>query len=518
MKRTMRKELFRAISKSMGRFLSIFLIVALGCGFFAGVKAAGPDMKEAADGYYDNTSLMDLNLVSELGFSRENVTAISETNGVSAVMPSWQTTLVAINNGENLKILVQSISAGKDWAELNKLTVIKGRLPQNSSECVIDDRAVRNGDYAVGQTLSFEDSDENSGNSLLSQTSFTIVGTADSPLYVSFSGGSTTLGSDKPNYNIFVESDAFSSDIYTNIYVSLTGTAPLNSYSNEYTDRVDAVLADIRETGSKESAARRREVIDQKTAELAVPEGASAQQIAAGKAAQESLNKLTNTWYYLDRTTISGYSSFKDDAARINAIAAIFPIFFFGVATLVSLTTMTRMVDEERMQIGSLKAFGYSRRSIAMKYVSYAALASALGGLCGLLIGFQLFPRVIYNAYLIMYRLPPIHPPFRVDLAWITLLIAVGSTSAAALFAILTSLHSTPATLLRPKSPKIGKRVSFRKDSFHLAPHGIYPESYCKESSSIQETFFYDCVRNCRMYCADTDRIRAQKFCGWSCR
>ena len=155
-----------------------------------------------------------------------------------------------------------------------------------------------------------------------------------------------------------------------------------------------------------------------------------------------------------------------DDAARIDAIASVFPFFFFAVAALVSLTTMTRMVDEERTQIVSLKALGYSRRSIAVKYVSYAAMASVLGGLAGLLIGFQLFPRVIYKAYLIMNRLPPIHPPFRMELAWITLLTAVIGTSLAALFAILTSLHATPATLMRPKAPKIGKRVFLEKIHF----------------------------------------------------
>ena len=491
MRRTMRKDLFRAITKSLGRFLSIFLIVALGCGFFAGIKASGPDMKEAADGYYDETSLMDLQLISELGFSQENVQAISETQGVSAVMPSWQTTLVTINQGENLKIRVQSISADEGWDELNNVTVIDGRLPEKSSECLIDDVAVKSGDYTIGQTLSFEDIDENADDSMLSGYSFTIAGTVDSPLYISFSGGSSKLGSDEPDYNIFVAAEAFSSDIYTNIYVTADNASSVNSYSDEYTDRVDTVLSDVKETGVKESDLRRADVIEQQLADLVIPDGASEEQIAGAKAAAaESLDTLTNTWYYLDRTAIAGFSSFKDDTERIDAIAAIFPVFFFGVAALVSLTTMTRMVDEERMQIGSLKAFGYSRRSIAMKYVYYASLASALGGLCGLLTGFQLFPRVIYNAYLIMYRLPPIQPPFRVDLAWLTLAIAVGSTSLAALFAILTSLHATPATLMRPKAPKIGKRVLLEKIPFIWHHMGFVQKVTARNLLRYKKRFF----------------------------
>ena len=160
------------------------------------------------------------------------------------------------------------------------------------------------------------------------------------------------------------------------------------------------------------------------------------------------------------------------------------------MAALVSLTTMTRMVDEERTQIGSLKALGYSRRSIAVKYTAYAAMASVLGGIAGLLAGFQLFPRVIYNAYLIMNRLPPIHPPFRMELAWITLLTAVAGTSLAALLAILTALHATPATLMRPKAPKIGKRVFLEKIHFIWRRMGFIEKVTARNLFRYKKRFF----------------------------
>ena len=474
MKRTMRKDLFRAVTKSMGRFLSIFLIVALGCGFFAGIKATGPDMKEAADAYYDDTDLFDLHLISELGFSSDNVEKIASTPGVASVMPSYQSILTTMNQGESEKIRVQSISAGEDWAKLNKLSLVDGRFPQNSNECVIDERAISKKDYSIGQVFTLEDisaadstgstaSDSTTATpSILTDHTFTIVGTVDSSMFISFSWAASSLGSTEPDYNIFVPTDAFSSDVYTDVYITATGSRELASYSDEYTELVDGILPDVKATGTEQSAARIDEVIKDKTAQFAAASATPAQ-IAAAK---ETLGKLTNTWYYLDRSRTSGYTEYRDDAARMDAIASVFPFFFFAVAALVSLTTMTRMVDEERTQIGSLKALGYSRRSIAMKYTSYAALASILGGMAGLVIGFQLFPRVIYNAYLIMNRLPPIHPPFRMELAGITLLAAVISTSLAALFAILTSLHATPATLMRPKAPKIGKRVLLERIHF----------------------------------------------------
>ena len=467
MKRTMRKDLFRTITKSIGRFLSIFLIVALGCGFFAGVKAAGPDMRETADRYYDDTGMMDIHLVSELGFSKENAEAMADIQGVLDVMPGLMTTMETENGGITEKIRVQSISAGTDWAELNRLTVIRGRMPQTSGECVIDDRAVTGGAYSIGQeiTLKAPGSDgggetEASGSEegLLAETAFTIVGTANSPMYIAFSSGG--LGSREPDYNIFVPAEAFSKNVFTDIYIRVSGTDTFNCYEDQYKDRVDEVLSGVKEEGAVQSDARRSQIISEQLGAFSVPEGVSPEAAAAAKAAAEAaLEDMTNKWYYLTRDSVSGYSAFDDNASRIDAIATIFPVFFFAVAALVSLTAMTRMVDEERMQIGSMKALGYARHSIALKYVAYAAAASILGGLAGVAAGFELFPRIIYNAYLIMYQLPPIDPPFRPELAWFTLAIAVVCTASAALVALLASLHVTPAGLLRPKAPKIGKRV-----------------------------------------------------------
>lgn len=493
MKRTMRKDLFRAVTGSMGRFLSIFMIVALGCGFFAGIKATGPDMKDAADAYYDSTDLMDLHLISELGFSRENVEKIASTKGVSLVMPSYQTILPTINQGETQNIRVQSISAGEDWAKLNKLTVVSGRLPQNNSECVIDHRAVIRKDYSVGQSFTLEDSTDSTAAdakdkapSILPNRTLTIVGTVDSSQFISLSWAASSLGSKDPNYNVFVLTDTFSSDIYTDVYVTAVGSKELASYSDAYTNRVDEVLTDIKATGSEQGTIRKNEVIEAKKSEF-MQTSPTQEQLTA---AQAALGEVSNNWYYIDRTRNSGYTEFRDDAARMDAIASVFPFFFFAVAALVSLTTMTRMVDEERTQIGSLKALGYSRRSIAMKYTSYAAMASVLGGIAGLLIGFQLFPRVIYKAYLIINRLPPIHPPFRMELAWITLLTAVIGTSLAALFAILTSLHATPATLMRPKAPKIGKRVFLEKIHFIWKRMGFIEKVTARNLFRYKKRFF----------------------------
>lgn len=164
-------------------------------------------------------------------------------------------------------------------------------------------------------------------------------------------------------------------------------------------------------------------------------------------------------WYVLDRNTNVSYVSFESNASKVEAIAKVFPIFFFLVAALVALTTMTRMVEEERTQIGVLKALGYTRGAIAFKYLLYAGSASILGSVFGLLVGFKVFPTVIWNAYGIMYTLPPIITAFHVPFALASSLAAIFCTMAATLSACIGSLKETPARLMLPRAPKAGKRV-----------------------------------------------------------
>lgn len=164
-------------------------------------------------------------------------------------------------------------------------------------------------------------------------------------------------------------------------------------------------------------------------------------------------------YFVLDRTDNPGYAEYNDNAERIAAISKIFPIFFFLIAALVSLTTMTRMVDEQRTQMGTLKALGYSNWDIAKKFVVYSMLASLLGASIGLAIGFYLFPTVIFNAYGAMYHLPEVRISYPIPAILISYLVAFLCTGVAAFAAVRVSLKSNAATLMRPKAPKIGKRI-----------------------------------------------------------
>lgn len=176
--------------------------------------------------------------------------------------------------------------------------------------------------------------------------------------------------------------------------------------------------------------------------------------------AQKTIDELeVPEWYVLTRDTNVSFASFESNVQKVDAIAKVFPVFFFLVAALVALTTMTRMVEEERLEIGTMKALGYTKRAIMLKYILYAMTASIVGCVVGLTVGFRLFPTVIWNAYSMMYNLPDLYCQFNVKYAVISSVAAIACTLLATLNAGWATLKETPAQLMLPKAPKAGKRI-----------------------------------------------------------
>ena len=183
--------------------------------------------------------------------------------------------------------------------------------------------------------------------------------------------------------------------------------------------------------------------------------------------ARDEIAKIEKpTWYVLDREQNSGYASFIQDTESIENIGQVFPIVFFIVATLISLTSMTRMVEEQRTQIGTLKALGYNKFQIASKYVMYASLASIIGGILGMCVGFILLPKIIWMMYSMMYQIGNISLSFNLQFASIGLGLIFICIVGATIYAVVKELRQTPAILMRPKSPKIGKRVLLERVTF----------------------------------------------------
>ncbi len=171
-------------------------------------------------------------------------------------------------------------------------------------------------------------------------------------------------------------------------------------------------------------------------------------------------------WYILDRTANISYNSYIQDTENVTNIATVFPIVFFIVATLISLTSMTRMVEEQRVQIGTLKALGYNKLQIASKYLIYASLACIIGGISGMCIGFILLPNVVWMMYSMMYTIDEFIINFNtlygsIGIGLISICI-IGATS----ITVLRELKYNPSELMRPKAPKMGKRVLLEKIPF----------------------------------------------------
>ena len=188
------------------------------------------------------------------------------------------------------------------------------------------------------------------------------------------------------------------------------------------------------------------------------------QDIAEGQKELDEL-ELPKT-YVFDRSINPGYTEFSDNADRLASIAAAFPVFFFLIAALVSLTTMTRMVEEQRLQIGTLKALGYSNGDIMNKFLIYATLASVAASTAGLAVGYTLFPNIIFNAYGTLYNLPSIRISFYLSYSVISIVVALLCTTMTALIASRVELRSNASVLMRPRAPKSGQRILLERVGF----------------------------------------------------
>ena len=197
-------------------------------------------------------------------------------------------------------------------------------------------------------------------------------------------------------------------------------------------------------------------------AEIEIADGE--RQVAEAKQALADL--IEPVYYVTDRSGNPGYQEYRDNADRISAIAEIFPVFFFLIAALVSFTTMARMVDEQRQQMGTLKGLGYSDFDIAKKYLIYAAIACIVGTSLGLVAGYNIFPAVIFDAYGSMYSLPSVKITYYLSYALISIAIAQLCTIGPAAWAAHASLRENPAMMMRPKAPKNGKRVLLERVTF----------------------------------------------------
>ncbi len=462
------KDIFMEIKTTWNRFLSIFLIVALGVAFFAGLRATNPDMRLTADQYFDDSRLMDIKVMGTWGLTEEEITAISRVNGVEAVEPMYSTHVVCDVQGNEL--VLEAMSATN---YLNLISVTEGRLPEQAGEVLVDPFFLDSSGYQVGDTIRLMSGTEAELSATLSRDEFVITGVGTTAYYLSFQRGSTTIGSGDVDSFIVLLPEVFAQQVYSGAYVAVRGARELTAFTDKYETAVEQTADAIKAIADEYNALRYEKQL--KMARGALTEAGerpaaekSGQAEESFAAAERGLMELKKPeWYVLDRSSIEAYVEYEQNADRIGAIGQVFPAIFFLVAALISLTTMTRMVEEERTQIGTLKALGYSKMSIALKYILYALLATLGGSIAGAIVGLRLLPAVIITAYKILYRnLPGIVTPFNPYYAGLATLFSVFAVGLATFLACYKELKAKPADLMRPAAPKNGKRVLMERAGF----------------------------------------------------
>lgn len=523
------KSTFREIRESLGRFLAILAIVALGVGFFAGLKVTQPAMLETAQRYFDKTSLYDYRLISTVGFSEDEVETIQKQKDVRTAEGAVTFDIICESGGKERVIKMHSITEN-----VNRLVLVDGKLPENASECVVDSNLYDAS--MIGKTIKLSEGNNEEDLEHFSNREYKITGIVQSPLYSQFERGSTSLGNGRVSGFAYLLPEGFADDYYTEVYVKFDSDFPLYSeeydaYINQKQDAWETLAEDLAaeryqtvrseaetklldgkkqlaekkeetksqlddakiqledaksqiEEGEKQLANAKKQLEESKTqiaekeAELSnakkqyedgkkeYEDGLSTYNKEIEKAekkisdGEKTLQELKEPdTYVLGRDTNVGYVCFESDSGIVDGVADVFPIFFFLVAALVCVTTMNRMVEEQRTQIGVLKALGYSEHTIMAKYMFYSGSAALTGCVAGFALGTVMFPKVIWYAYGMLYKMESLVYVFDWKLAVISVTVSLICSVGTTFVSVRRELTEVAAELMRPKTPKAGKRV-----------------------------------------------------------
>ena len=500
------KNIVKEFKNSFGRFLAIMAIIALGVGFLIGISQATPDMKTSMSDYLKDNAAYDIDVKAAYGLTLADIDKISSATDdsgdevVSAYMPAVTSSVMAGIDGANETAVnligidfsvVTGDNASGDY--LNHLTLEEGSWPSAADEVVVERANNYFEEAEIGDKIVITDEITTANSTygdIYAQKEFTVVGIVSSPdyyyrdarevttvgtgvvslvMYGNYSieevenadGGTEYVASDDSVYDLSKENSLFWSlnldsydlgsmtipldpirednILYTDLWVQISGSDGYECFYTDYKDYILNNAAYIEEIGN-EINAEVNAAIEDSLLSGAVPANAG--------------------WYVLDRASTNvSYVSFDMNVEKVEDIAGIFPIFFIVVAALVALTSMTRMVEQDRMQIGTLKALGYRESTIMVKYLVYCILACIIGLVVGILLGFSIMPNIFWNAYRTMYFLPSLYLGFS---WWLALAVVFGSlavTIVVTIIACRTTTKEKPSTLMQPKAPKPGKRI-----------------------------------------------------------
>ena len=465
--KTFLKSALRDVSKNISRFITIIAIVTLGCGFLIGLQSSTPVLKKSVGNYYFKNIVSDLIIKSQIGFNDKSLENIKAYDGVLDAKMYYERDDYAYI--DDLKINSRMIIDDLSY-DINKLKIEEGRMPSNNKECVISNI----GNYEIGQEIDFDGSN------------YKIVGIVSSPLYYTKQNEISTNNS---SFNLIIYTDIKFVEIpvYTDIAIKLD--IKEKYFTDEYIDCVDVYAKNLDSSNFNDE--RKNEVLASIKEEIynnvkneiineMIDKGISSE-LAEGQASlmmdteeyQSIVNDLYEenkdidcSLYYLSLDKNKSYSMFSIFSNKVDDIAVIFPIFFYLIAGLISLTTLTRLVKEERSSIGTLKSLGYSKSSIILKYVSYAVIFSLIGGIFAIATGIFILPYVIYGGYKVLFYLPKIVFIFDPIMIFIYIVLMIVLIAFITFITVFKEVKLKPSELLVPAMPKEGAKILLERIPF----------------------------------------------------
>ena len=263
-KNVLRKDFIIEIKKTMGRFVSIFFIVALGVAFYSGIRASEPSMRFTADQYFDDSKLMDLKVMGTMGLTKADIKAIGKVSGIEAVEGGYSKDVLC-PVGDNEKV-VHMLSMQKNF---DQVSLVEGRLPEKAGECLVDEDFLSYTDLKVGDTVTFHSGDGEALTDSLVTDTYKIVGIGNSPLYISFGRGSSTIGTGEISGFVVVDKASFDMDVYTEAYVKVSGAEEKTAFTDEYNNLSDAAKEAVSAIEEERCAVRKQEIVDEANEKLA---------------------------------------------------------------------------------------------------------------------------------------------------------------------------------------------------------------------------------------------------------
>ena len=251
--KALHKDFWMEIRKSKARFISIFLIVALGVAFFSGIQASSPDMRYSGDAYYEAAKLMDLKIQGTLGLTQRDVKAVSDIDGVELAEGSYSTDVMSGEDDARKVLHLEAISSN-----FNLLTADEGRIPEKSGEIFLDKPFAKNRGYKIGDTISVS---EDGDSELLKKTTYTVVGIGSSPLYISFNRGNTTLGSGEVSGFGYILPEDFEQEAFNQIYVMVHESGDVISYTDAYDNLIKKIRKRVEGIEKEQCSLRYEEIV-----------------------------------------------------------------------------------------------------------------------------------------------------------------------------------------------------------------------------------------------------------------